>query len=371
MESLVICHPGMKELVDGQFEDFSFLDSTLTLSLMDTGSISFKTIKNRDDLVLVRKIAFSMNYRDRAMLMSLHNECMKGNGTDQLIFSPFGSEFVGEVEAVGKKVPHLKIGDRVIGDNSFPFRNVKIAPGIPTNYASQRSQVFHHACLIKAPIQVSDEAAAGLSIGLQTASAMLRKCNPGKNENVLVTAATSNTSLFIIQVLRETGSNIVAITSREDTKEQLRRLGVNKFVCNPISQREEFMAEMAAIGGLDVVADVFSDLYLPYLLPYVNQNGRYITCGVFKQHGAMEGSVKPHYIPHATILASLITKNISLIGNCLGSHSDLTSCLEDVASNKIQVVIDRVFTGNDIRPFMNRSFLDRQRFGKVIYKYEK
>lgn len=50
--------------------------------------------------------------------------------------------------------------------------------------------------------------------------------------------------------------------------------------------------------------------------------------------------------------------------------ADLEQALGDYAAGALLVVTDSVFTGDDVAPFLNRTFNDGERFGKVVYAYE-
>ena len=141
-------------------------------------------------------------------------------------FYAFGSDFVAEVLTVGSKVDGLQPGDRVINNNQYPDSGVAgLLPGVPTNHSSKELQVFHQAKLLKIPDSISDEMAAGFSIGAQTAYSMLRKLDVRPGENILVTAAKSKTSLFVINALKHRGVNVYATSTSRKFEEKLLAMG--------------------------------------------------------------------------------------------------------------------------------------------------
>ncbi len=71
-----------------------------------------------------------------------------------------------------------------------------------------------------------------------------------------------------------------------------------------------------------------------------------------------------------SLLQTAIMKNLSIVGNCIGLSDGLERALSDYAAGALLVVTDSVFTGDDVAPFLNRTFNDRERFGKVVYAYE-
>jgi NADPH:quinone reductase-like Zn-dependent oxidoreductase len=141
--------------------------------------------------VLVEVRAFSCNYRDKALMLR-----MSVIGAEHG-FYVIGSELAGCVAAVGVDVRDLAPGDRVMVDGSFggdarPW-------GLPTNHASRYRQVLPASKLMRVPEAMSDEEAAAFSIGGQTSCSMVRRAGVRPGDEVLVTAGTSNTSLFLVQ----------------------------------------------------------------------------------------------------------------------------------------------------------------------------
>jgi len=74
----------------------------------------------------------------------------------------------------------------------------------------------------------------------------------------------------------------------------------------------------------------------------------------------------------APTAVTLMTKNLSLHGNCLGLTSDLDHALRDYAAGALQTVTDSVFSGEDtVAAFFNRTYNDKKRFGKVVFAYRR
>ncbi|WP_353065844.1 alcohol dehydrogenase catalytic domain-containing protein [Arcanobacterium hippocoleae] len=126
---------------------------------------------NNAAYVLIKVLAFSCNYRDKGLL--LNNIQLLESGACK--FLPFGSEFCGEIVAVGKEVIGLKPGDRVMGNNAYPDSGAAgVLPGVATNFASLGYLRLHNAKVVLVPEWLSDESAAAFSIGSQTATGMIR-----------------------------------------------------------------------------------------------------------------------------------------------------------------------------------------------------
>lgn len=320
--------------------------------------------------VVVRKKAFSCNYRDKNLIFKM---ATKGGNSS---FYVIGSEFVGEVVDVGIQVNDLKIGDKVIPNNAYPNSGVEgLLPGVPTNNASKEYQVFHQTKLIKVPQEMPDEIAAGFSIGAQTTYSMIRKLNLIQGSNILVTAAKSNTSLFAINALRQHNVNVYATTTCKSFEKELKSMGVKEVILidsflNNFTENETIRDIMSNIGGFDSVIDPLFDIHLGKVIDVIAKGGKYITCGLYDQYSSLIGKKNNYKIPNFTaIMASVILKNIQIIGNCIGQTEDLLNAIIDYNFGSLNVVIDSQFTGDRIDRFLERTYNAKDRFGKVIYVY--
>ena len=62
-----------------------------------------------------------------------------------------------------------------------------------------------------------------------------------------------------------------------------------------------------------------------------------------------------------------IVKNVSIIGNCLGTTDDLTRALKLQEEKNFKPIIDKVYSASQGAEFVERSFFDFGRFGKVRF----
>lgn len=311
------------------------------------------------NLVLVRKTSFSLNYRDLGVI---ENAWQRLKTTEMDTFYPIGSDFAGYIVAVGKNVTSLAIGDLVLGNCFYPEAENGAMPGIPSNHASKEYEIYHYAKLIKVPSYLSDVEAGALGIGTQTANAMVRKAKIKKGDNVLVTSVTSNTSYFLLNALWNLDCNVYGLSYSGKNTELVQKQF--PFVKEIFSVSENNIPKSLLI---DVVLDSFSDTYVEYLLPQLNLNARYLTCGIFNQSLDKLKNVKPTNL--TLLIANLMMRNISLIGNCLGTTEDLASGLEFYKTKKL--LVDSIFTNEDsLSAFITKSYnLESDKFGKVIYEY--
>lgn len=331
------------------------------------------TAQENRQRMLVRKHAFSCNYRDKGIILAAFSS---GQGYAKYAYLTIGSEFSGEVVAAGAEVTDFRIGDRVMGDNHYLGGGQMRAgarEGVPTNTASAEFEIFHQAKLIQLPPEMSYEDGAAFSIGAQTAYSMVRKLSLEAGMNILVTAAKSNTSLFAISVLQAHGANIYATSTSPGVGEQLRALGVKETFIVAAGQdltQQRRLGEVArGIGGFDGVIDPFYDLHLSAALRLLTAGGRYVTCGLAEQYPLPERQAPRETLDLRSAIGEAILRNIRIVGNCLGTTTDLQQAISAYRSGHLSVVLDSVQRGNHARGFLRRTFIATGRFGKVVFSY--
>jgi NADPH:quinone reductase-like Zn-dependent oxidoreductase len=289
---------------------------------------------------------------------------------------------VGVVLDVGTDVTDLKPGDRVIANNCYPDSGVLgLPPGVPTNHASKEFRILHQAKLLKIPSIMPDDVAASFSIGGQTSYSMIRKLQIQPEQNILVTAAKSNTSLFVLHALQkyrqQMGIRVYALTSSSKFMDKIQAIGVDQVVqIQPNSETwidpetaQSILEETK--GGFNGIIDPFFDLHIAKMLPVMKSEAKYITCGIYDQFSDLTGTQSPNIgISPQYLLYIAMINNLSIIGNCIGLTSDLAEAVEDYAQGNLPVVVDSVYKDRDIAPFFDRMYNSPDRFGKVVYSYE-
>ncbi|MEK4002882.1 alcohol dehydrogenase catalytic domain-containing protein [Bacillus sp. FSL K6-2822] len=361
MRSLVAINPSKKNSMDytelgivkfGQ-EDILFGTVELEQPFFDT-----EDPKNRE-YVLVRVTAFSCNYRDKALLLNNYNSI---KGSDRL-FVPFGSEFSANIVAIGKDVHEFKVGDSVMSDCSYPDSGKQgVLPGIATNFASLGWLRLHKKKIIKIPKSLSDSEAACFSLGSQTASGMIRRSGILENGgNPLVFSARSSTSLFIIQQLLSYGITPICLSTSEWSDEEIQKIYPSRveLVSNAMNGASSDIVKQK----ITHVFDPFFDMNIGDALYYLQTGGTYVTCGLRDQHPLLSNNTPSDAEPMVRgALQMSIFKNVSILGNCLGSKEDLEKAIQ--LQNKI--IIDQEYQLEKGVDFVQRSFFDSSRFGKCV-----
>ncbi|MEM0900802.1 MAG: zinc-binding alcohol dehydrogenase family protein [Pseudomonadota bacterium] len=362
-----------QNIVRGTEGEFTLEGQTLRFGIVETEAKQFDAdAAEMADFVCLRVTAFSCNYRDRSFMLHMRNSRFRKN------YFVIGSEFCGEVVAVGQNVTAFNPGDRVLANCAYPDSGAEgVMPGIPTNQSSREMQIVHQTKLLKVPDSMPYSVAGGFSIGGQTAYGMVRRLGLTAGENVLVTGAKSNTSLFAIAALKNYNVNIYALSRSPAHSDELKALGVKELIVNDPSEpgwssRGELAERVRQLEGFDAMVDPFSDVHLAEIPSVLGMGGRHITCGIVDQHsGVLEKEAIVPRVDPSRLMGSMLAKNITIMGNCLGRTSDLQNAIDDYASGKLRVPTNAYLAYTETGEFFYETFLNRDRFGKTVMEYDK
>lgn len=315
--------------------------------------------------VLIRVHAFSCNYREQARFLNVARQT-EGRG-----YLVLGSEFAATVIKTGPLVQNLKPGDRVFGNGSVEASASHL--GLSTQRGSAELQIFHRSKLMRFPDAMPMTDAAAFSVGAQTAYALVRRLDLQRGDHVLVTAASSNTSLFAIQALLARGQPVHALTTSPHIRDHLKKRGVQRCcVLGRQQYSESVFTDYLALQGIDkfdAVIDPFMDVYLRKLARHLRRGGKYITCGVFEQFAAPYDPFLHQGLSLDEMFSLIIRKSLHVIGNNLGATTDLEAALSDYSAGELTVALDGVFGAGQLGDFIERSYRATNRIGKVVFDY--
>lgn len=362
MRSLVVYNEekDLKQLKILEYGKFKIQGEIIKCALVQDELPDFN-LNNFPNHILVKKSAFSCNYRDIAIMLMNKNEA-----TQMGTIIPFGSEFSGVVIDKGKSVTNLQLGDRVIPNGNYPNnpRSPSII-GLPTNKASLEFELVHKDQLIKIPKNMSFEEGAGFTIGAQTVFSMKKKLNIKRKQKGLILGFPSNTALFAYNILKSKGLELY-IGSRRPVDNKY-GIPEKKSLIIPdeikrLSEIDKIYEEIKIYGKFDFIIDPFADNYLFRIIDLMGMGSKYVTCGIANQFSELE-----HSIDATDFFSKIIMKNLTIIGNCLGSTVDLQKALREFELGNFEVPIGAIV--NNLNDFMNLTFINKKVVGKIIFKY--
>ena len=171
----------------------------------------------KDYEVLIRVYATTVNRTDCATIRAIPFFARIITG----LFKPKkqipGTEFSGTIEAIGKNILSLKVGDRVFG---FEDQGAK-------SHAQYLTITEDKAVTI--PENITYEQAAASSEGAHYAYNFINKVGLEKGQDVLVNGATGAIGSAAVQLLKYFGANVTAVCATKNV-ELVKSLGVDKVI---------------------------------------------------------------------------------------------------------------------------------------------
>ncbi len=172
----------------------------------------------RDNEVLIKVYATTVNRTDCATIRAKPFFARLFTG----IFKPKkqipGTEFAGKIEAVGKNVKSLKVGDKVFGFNDQ-------GSGSHAQYLT----ISEEKALTTIPRNITYEQAAASTEGAHYAYNSIRKVNLKSGQKALVNGATGAIGSAAVQLLKYFDVNVTAVCNTENI-ELVKSLGANKVI---------------------------------------------------------------------------------------------------------------------------------------------
>jgi NADPH:quinone reductase-like Zn-dependent oxidoreductase len=178
-----------------------------------------------DDEVLIKVQAVALTRADCATREANRRSGPLAGLLSRLVFGLFrpkrrilGSEFAGEVEALGPAVTQFAVGDRVFGSTGLRF-----------GAHAELIRVPEGALIAHMPSNLTFEEAAAIPDGGLNALWNLRQAKLGKGQSVLVYGASGAIGTAGVQVARSFGADVTALCSIRHV-ELVRSLGADRVI---------------------------------------------------------------------------------------------------------------------------------------------
>ncbi|MCB0416309.1 MAG: zinc-binding dehydrogenase [Bdellovibrionaceae bacterium] len=274
-----------------------------------------------------------------------------------------GGDASGLVEAVGKNVKDLFIGDEVIvhpGLSTAPWEEVESLAsdyrilGEHVNGTNAEMVTVPRENIFPKPKNLSFDEAASVPLVFTTAWQMLVGRGQVKaGDLILVHAAASGVSSAAIQIAKCFGATVIATAGSPKKLDLASQLGAD---CVLDYSRQSVAAEIKkqfGKRGVDTVIDhVGADTWKSHF-EVLRRGGKIITCGATS---GFEVSLDLRYVFY---------KQIQILGSTMGSKGDFPRILRLLESGKLRAVVDRSFPLRDIQK-AHAHLEGREALGKVI-----
>jgi len=274
------------------------------------------------------------------------------------------SEGVGVVERIGSNVTRWKIGDRVIipfitrweAGKTTTYHNA-LRTGMQTSGTLAEYTVQPENTLVRTPTNLSDEAAAGLSVAGLTAWAMLVTQAKIKAGQTILIQGSGGVSLFALQIAKAFGLQVIATTGSKEKELKLKDLGADSVI--NYKEIPAWSSEVKHLNnglGVDLTLDVAGNQTIVQSILSVKEHG---FVGLV---GFMTGR-------ELTIdIVPLIMNYIRLQGYSVGNAQDMEELVNAVEKNTINPVVDSVYPLEQTQKAFHR-LKSGEAFGKIVIKF--
>ncbi len=168
-----------------------------------------------DDEVLVRVRASTATRSDAGLRSAEYFVARFVTGLRRPRRGRIGTEFAGEVEAVGAAVTDFAVGARVFG----------IRSGANAEYVC----VPETGAIAHIPETVTTEEAAAVADGALSAMSLLQQAHAEKGDHVLVHGASGSIGVGAVQVAKHLGARVTAVCNTKNV-ELVRSLGADSLI---------------------------------------------------------------------------------------------------------------------------------------------
>lgn len=174
-----------------------------------------------------------------------------------------GTEFAGEIEAVGKDVTRYKPGDQVFGYTGLGMGTYAEYMRLPEKPSALAS------VMAEKPSNVTYEEAAAVPFGGLEALHALRKANIQGGQKVLIVGAGGSIGTYAVQLAKHYGAEVTAV-DKPGKLEMVRSIGADHVI--------DYTQEDFTQSGqrYDVILDTISKSSFSGSLRSLKENGTYL-----------------------------------------------------------------------------------------------
>ena len=296
--------------------------------------------------VVVRLKVAGLNRRD------LYIPNRMGNDKEALIL---GSDGAGVIEAVGRDVTTVSVGDEVIINPSLRWNENSDAPpegfdilGMPDHGTLAEKIVIAADQVEKKPPYLSWEEAGVLALAALTGyRALVTKGNIQKGQTVFIPGAGSGVATYIIQFAKTLGARVI-VTSRDEHKRiQALKIGADRAIDTNSDWNKELEDEV-----IDLVIDSVGKATFNRSLQVLKKGGRIVTFGATTED-VVDFNLREFFYGQ-----------YQLFGSTMGSREELKELLALMERHEIRPVVGHTFSLDDVQEAFDLLEVNKQ-FGKI------
>jgi NADPH2:quinone reductase len=180
-------------------------------------------------------------------------------------FSP-GGEAAGVITAVGEKVSHLKVGDRVMALTGWgSFAEAVAVPG-------------YNVMPIPASMDFASAAAFGMTYGTSM-HALKQRANLQPGETLLVLGASGGVGLAAVEIGKAMGAKVIAAASSAEKLAVAKAAGADELINYSDSNLKDEVKRLTGGQGADVIYDPVGGDLFDAAIRSIAWNGRLLVVG--------------------------------------------------------------------------------------------
>ncbi|MTZ13338.1 zinc-binding dehydrogenase [Pseudomonas sp. JL972] len=182
-----------------------------------------------------------------------------------LPFSP-GGEAAGVVAAIGAKVSHLKVGDRVMGLTGWG------------SFAEQVAVPAYNVLPIPAQMDFATAAAFGMTYGTSM-HALKQRANLQPGETLLVLGAAGGVGLAAVEIGKAMGARVIAAASSAEKLDVAKQAGADELINYSAESLRDRLKALTGGQGVDVIYDPVGGKLFEEAFRSIAWNGRMLVVG--------------------------------------------------------------------------------------------
>jgi NADPH:quinone reductase-like Zn-dependent oxidoreductase len=278
-----------------------------------------------------------------------------------------GGDAVGIVESVGGAVTSVAPGDRVVVNAGLSDRTCEycregeqplcprfglLGEHFPGTLAEWL--VVPDTNVRAIPETISTPQAAAFTLAALTAWRMVvTRAKVQAGEHVLIWGIGGGVALAALQICKQVGARVWAVSSSDDKLARAEQLGADELLNRDRVDVGKTVRERTGKRGVDVVIDNVGKASWTQSLGALGRRGRLVTCG------ATSGPIVE------TDVRRLFWNQWSILGSTMGNDAEFDAVVGELRAGRLVPVVDSEFPLDQGRAAFER-LADPARFGKVV-----
>jgi len=312
--------------------------------------------------VRVRVRAAALNHLDLFMLGGLPGITIKPPW-------PVASDACGIIDSFGPEVKSVAVGDYVVINPGLSDRTCEYCrdgeqplcprfgilgehfPGTAAEYV-----VVPAANVRTVPPSIGDDVAAAFTLATLTAWRMVvSRARVRAGEDVLIWGISGGVSLAALQICKQIGARVWAVSGNDEKLERAKALGADVLLNRNAVDVGRAVRERTEKRGVDVVVDNVGQAVWAQSLLALGRRGRLVTCG------ATSGPFVE------TDVRRLFWNQWTIMGSTMGNDAEFDAVVAELRAGRLLPPVDSVYSLDDGRAAFER-LANGDHFGKVVIK---